>query len=378
MLASAHPLAYTSVYMERLTYSHVSGEKSHQAACPFSDSDAEREIVLSTNNAYLREMRINPLAPASNFRRITSPGERPGEGERFIPWFDPDDELATAVTLRKEIFLANQDQVFYPGKKKRRAAVRTAAQQLLELQSDYLVEHFPDQYGFEEDAEYGRLIVNKTTDDKFCVHPSKNDWHPLVICGLLGQDDICVVERQDDGRQVFVAGFLATPTNWNLSGFVNRDMDDIHVNVGGYHTPTTGSKTRLKDVVDRSLETLPEYPVRQIARNNIFLSRDPSLSQDPQRSTSFTPDRMRNPGNQIFLRSERESLTRLPATEQYPDNDRFIIFTIKPNVFSLEQVAYERREEFASALRTNDVLRTNKKLAKKALDYLDSFALHQD
>jgi len=352
--------------MERPIFS----DAAEGARCPFTRDNDTSETVLSSNTAYLREMRINPLAPAANFRRVTPPNETPREGERFVPWFDPDDELAAAVVLRKEIFLAHQEQVLYEGKKKQRAAIRAASQQLLELQSAYLVAHFPDQYGFEDDPTYGKLIVNKTTDDKFCVYPTEDDWHPLAICGLLGQDDICVVEQQPDGRQVFVAGFLATPTNWSLSNFVNRDMDEIHINIDGYHTPAPGSRTRLKDTLDRSLESLPEYPVRQIGRNNIFLATDPSLPLDPKRPTSFESEPITDPGSQIYLRSERETLTRLPSTEQYPDNNRFIIFTIKPNVFALSHVANERRDDMLAALRTNTVLRGRKKLAKKALAYL--------
>ncbi len=355
--------------MERLTFSHVSGENQQPETCPFTGSAAERDVVLSTNDAYLKEMRINPLAPAANMRRITPPHEKPAEGERFVSWFAPDNELADAVTLRKEIFLADQERILYVGKKKNRAKIRAASQQLLELQATYLVEHFPEQYGFEDDPEFGRLIINKTTGDTFCVHPTKDDWHPLAICGLLGQEDICVVEQQDDGRQVLVAGFLATPTNWNLSNFVNEDMDKIHHHVAGYDKPVDGSRVRLKDTIDRTLISLPEYPIRQTERNNIFTDNEPALAHDP---ATFIPQprTINDPGSQIFMRSERETLTRLPSTDAYPLGNRFIIFTIKPHVFPLSEVANERHDELTAALQTNKVLQERKKLAKKALRYL--------
>lgn len=94
------------------------GENQQSETCPFTGSAAERDIVLSTNDAYLKEMRINPLAPAANMRRITPPHEKPAEGERFVSWSRPRNELADAVTLRKETFLPIKNVYFTPVKEK--------------------------------------------------------------------------------------------------------------------------------------------------------------------------------------------------------------------------------------------------------------------
>lgn len=136
-----------------------------------------------------------------------------------------------------------------------------------------------------------------------------------------------MLEQQDDGRQVLVAGFLATPTNWNLSNFRNEDMDKIHHHVVGYDKPTEGSRVRLKDTIDRTLMS-DQYP-RHKQRNNIFTDSEPALAHDPA-TFMPQPQTITDPGNQIFMRSERETLTRLPSTETYPNGNRFIIYHQTP------------------------------------------------
>lgn len=323
-------------------------EKEFPTKCPFVRSG----VVESTNAEYLRDhVFINRTAPAPNMRRMTPVNERKVEGRRFLPWFWPDDELRPSVHIRRELFLRSSDVL--QTSKIGEAATRAASQQLLELQADYLSDHFPALYSIEN----GR-IRNKATDDTFDLRHGRGDLDPLAISGLLGQEDICIVEELEDGRHVMAAGFIASPTDWSLPDFIDLDMDRIHARVDRYHD-------RLKATIDRSMATLPEFPERQFARNNVFLEQNPSLAIFPADKPELEPAAIADPGREIFLRTERETLTRLPR-----EHRRFIVFTIKPHVYPLSFVKDLRGKELAAAIESNDVLGRNVELARIALDYL--------
>ncbi len=324
--------------------------------CPISHiNTTSDDVVLSTNWNYLQTMKMNQLAPSPNISTVT-PLNADRANRRFVPWFWPDDELSSSVKIRQKAFLNNQDRVLETANDD--PVVRAASQQLLWLQAQYLSERFPEKYSIEQTRKFGKIIVNKANEnkiDKFSLRPEKDDWHPLAISGMLGQEDICIVRRKKSGRQILVAGFLASPTNWNLSDFKDADMDTIHQQVDGYSQPVEGrDKYRLKDTVDRMLESLGEYPNGIICRNNQFVEYIPTLAREPSDDPEFKKKKItKNPGDNIFLRTERETLTRLP--KPYDD---FTVFTIKPHVFRMSDVRSFRGVDFARAVVTNSVLRS--------------------
>lgn len=332
------------------------GEKSVQG-CPLASLNFDAsKIVLSTNKRNLRDMRINPLAPAANMRRVTNP-ENLEHGDRFVPWFAPDDELASAVQIRKAAYQANPERVLNTAHND--PAIRAVAEQLLALQTSYLIKHYPHFYELN-----GSIIRVKVSGDTYDMTPGASHLHPLAIAGLLGQEDICIVHEQEDGRHVMVAGFLASPTGWDLADFVGLDMDQIHENVDGY-------TEKLKSTVDRSLSSLPEFPERQFARNNTFLGLNPLLGLVPDQMPDIDENSITDAESQIIFRSEYETLTRLPATEKYPNGNQYIIFTIEPRVYALSTIKAERGPDLAKAIETNRVLGRKAVVAKEAMTYLN-------
>lgn len=321
--------------------------------CPFSAVD-ENNVVLSTNTRYWEDCRINNRALAANLRTAAVEDEEP-----FVPWFAPDDELQKTVALRKRIYDTNPDRVFHGGKSNQQA-LRVAAAQLLELQADYLAGHFPESYAIETTTKLGRCVINKVTDDRFQLETTTSDLHPLVASGLLGQEDICMVKQSDDGRHIFTAGFVATPTDWELTKFIGKDMDEVHLRFPSY-------PERLKKVVDDTLTELPEFPAMKY-RNNMFLYKNPQLNDAPGTQPDINPYDITDPGSQVFIRTERETLIRLPSQDGNPGD---IVFTIKPQVFPLETIrTSSRREKLVAAIRTNTVLQHDELLAGIALGYL--------
>lgn len=304
---------------------------------------------------------MNELSPSPNISPVSHP-QRALDKKRLAPWFWPDDELSDAVKIRQTIYLQNQIRVLNTSDNDPR--VLAASQQLLNLQAHYLSEHFPDKYSIEHSRTFGKVIINKANKNKidaFSMDSTKSDWHPLAISGMLSQEDICIVKRKKCGRQVLVAGFLATPTNWSLSDFMQADMDSIHKNVAGYDKPVNGTrKYKLKDTVDKVLESIREYPDGIICRNNQFIEYVDTLALAPGETKEYDTNNIENnPGDSIYLRSERETLTRLP--KPYDD---FTIFTIKPHVFKMTDVQSLRGDDFARAVINNSVLGSALKVTK--------------
>ncbi len=304
---------------------------------------------------------MNEFAPSPNISPVTHP-QRKLDEKRFAPWFWPDNELADALHIRQAAFLKNQKRVLHTANNN--PEVQAASQQLLNLQAHYLSEHFPEKYTIEQSRTLGKVIINRASEDKidtFSIDAEKSDWHPLAISGMLGQEDICIVKRKKSGRQVLVAGFLATPTNWNLSDFMKADMDTIHQHVSGYDEPVSETrKYKLKDTVDKVLESLREYPDGVICRNNQFIEYADSLALEPSEAKKIKAHKIaKNLGSRIFLRTERETLARLPKPY-----DNFTIFTIKPHVFHMADVRRLRGDDFARAVLTNSVLESALKMTE--------------
>lgn len=292
-----------------------------------------------------------------------------GDMDKYVPWFAPDDELAAAVALRKNYYAEKPEKILHESSENHEALF-AAAMQLLELQADYLSEHHPDKYLLARTADSTRVITNKVTNDTYHINAEESNLHPLAISGLLGQEDICLVEETNDERHILAAGFVATPTDWELTKLAGKDMDQIHLGFDGY-------EERLKKVVDDTLRHLPEFPAMKY-RNNEFLDYAPTLALFPDEKVKVDASTISNPGNEITLRSERETLIRLPASEANPDKKR-LVFTIKPHVLTLSEATRRmgdrKLKKLVEAIQKNTVLHRNEELADIALRYLTDYRL---
>lgn len=311
--------------------------------------ETTKQVVLSTNQEYLQTILINAIAPSPNMLKMTHPIVRKDETERFVPWFWPDDELAQATDLRQNALNNTPEAVLQTSDNS--PLVYAASQELLKLQSSYLSVHYPEIYELTENAQDEPQILNKVNNQLFDIIP-KNE-HPLSIAGRLVQEDICLVQKTSEQQFELVAGFLATPTKWAMADFIGGNLDEVHRNVSNYSVPVGGKRVSLKHTVDKALAEMKEYPEGQFARNNVFIKFDPSLAL--HKHLERRPKRaqlLKDLGNRTFLRSERETLTRLP----WP-NDNFRVFTIKPHVYTLEKIrSMQRGQELARAILTNSVL----------------------
>jgi hypothetical protein len=330
--------------------------------CPFGKPN-EQSVVYSSNHEFWEDCRVNTRAMAANLRPAVV-----GETDSYVPWFAPDSELLQAVTLRKYAYHTDPDRILRTGDANQHA-LRAAASQLLELQANYLVSHYPESYSIKDSSKLGRYIINKITSDVFVLDAGQSPLHPLAISGLLGQEDLCLVEQTDDGRHVLVAGFVATPTDWELAKLIGKDMDQIHFGFASY-------QERLKKVVDDTLTELPGFPVMKY-RNNLFSDYVPTLAIFSDGVIKVDANSVTDPGQEISLRSERETLIRLPSTNTDSDDKKRFVFTIKPHVLTLSEatqiLSNDKLKKLVEAFQKNTVLNRNEQLAEIALGYLEDY-----
>jgi hypothetical protein len=134
-----------------------------------------------------------------------------------------------------------------------------------------------------------------------------SDLHPLDAAGRLVQEDLCLMVLRDGGPHLDAAS-LCFPSYWRLSDKLGRPMADVHGPVAHY-------ADELAAKVDTFLQRL--RPERPVWRRNWSIHDDPSyFLPDP------TPPRDVRPPDGLFIRSERQTLRRLIATN-------VVLFTIR-------------------------------------------------
>lgn len=179
----------------------------------------------------------------------------------------------------------------------------------------------PDEHRDDDLAEKRRLLAD-VPDVVVAITPDATtaaaveEAAALVAVGarrleeaaLAVQEDLCVLVRRDDGWRLD-AGVVCFPSMWRIADKVGRPMTEVHGPVPAY-------AEELARRVDRFLDRL--RPERPVGRRNWLLHTSPRLHQpDPpaEEPVPAVPDRM-------WLRSERQTLRRLPRTGA-------ILFTIR-------------------------------------------------
>lgn len=147
---------------------------------------------------------------------------------------------------------------------------------------------------------------------------------PLVAAARLIQEDLAILAPHDGGY-VLIAAAIAFPASWRLSEKIGRPLASIHQPVARI-TPDMNRR------IDNLFARLPAgHPVQ---RANALAYNDPSLHQP----RSEGEPRDYDPSGRSFIRVERQTLRRLPASIA-------IAFTIHTSQVPFEQLADGEAEE---------------------------------
>lgn len=156
---------------------------------------------------------------------------------------------------------------------------------------------------------------------------------PSLIMAKLLQDDIAIMMEQPDGQYKLKGGAIILPGFWRFRDKFDLNLSDIH---------TTGDVPKYKEKLQSGME---KFFIRltcdkPVVRNNYFLQTDDELgwsssigNEEVEKVGWYTAPEAKEVAK-IHLRSERQSLRRLPKTGA-------IIFTIRTYFIPIVELVKE-------------------------------------
>lgn len=237
-------------------------------------------------------------APARPFAiGITPLGDR--------PWLVADDRLSAYLAEKQRLIALHPDKVFMA-----EAETTTAQEEVLARAADWQVNHHPDAFEQTDKGIHARGAPALPEDA-----PS------LLKAAMLCAEDLVIMRKGEDGWRIAAAS-LSFPSSWRLAEKFSRPMEAVHEPVPGY-----GSGTRNAALINRIFDNLaPDQPV---LRGNWSVYGDNRLHHPDAHAGERSADLS---SGTLFLREERQTLTRLPGTGD-------ILFTILITVGPLMELA---------------------------------------
>ena len=236
-------------------------------------------------------------------------------------WIELDEHYGHEMALRHELLASKRDEVFavVPGSE-------AARQETWKVLAGHLIEQWPDWF-----MRDGRVLRNRLTGECWNLDDPGRD--PLEAAALLVQEDLCIIQPGADGP-VLTAGVVCFPSRWRL-------LDKIGHKLTAVHGPVPFYAERLARPVDRFMSMVK--PGHIAVRLNWSVLDDPTLFQP---GGKFRTDRngtvtASNAGDVLYVRVERQTLSRLPASGA-------VLFTIRVHVHPLARVV--ARPEIAARL----------------------------
>lgn len=144
---------------------------------------------------------------------------------------------------------------------------------------------------------------------------------PIMAAAAHTVEDLCILENRGDGY-CLTAASVAFPTDWHLTEKIGRGLDVIHAPIEGY-------AQKLSAGVNHFFHTLPVGPI--YTRRNGFITDTGALRWlvDRPAEERYAGLTGTNAGERLWVRSERQTLRRLPETKA-------IVFTIGVYVTRLD------------------------------------------
>lgn len=137
----------------------------------------------------------------------------------------------------------------------------------------------------------------------------------MDLAARLVQEDLCLMSLDDIGKYVLTAGSVCFPLRWEL-------RDKMGLPMAGIHHPVPAYDEKLASPADRFMTGLKPHKPSWRCNWSIVDSPDLYLKQRRHKQgfdNSITAD---NAGTRLWIRSERQTLRKLPKT-------RDVLFTIR-------------------------------------------------
>nr|GAT56555.1 predicted protein [Mycena chlorophos] len=228
------------------------------------------------------------------------------------------------------------------------------------------------------------------------VDVARDGREALRIASLLVQDDLALMVEGTDGGYYFQAGAILVAGFWRMIDKIGKRLDEIHLSgdVPKYaeklQVPLERFFRRLsvdKPVVRNNYfiqisppkdpEAEPTVDPEQLAWGSYVLGQEEEYGRSKASVSAGAPPVARVTAQNIRLRTERQTLRRLPRSGA-------IVFTIRTYLFPVEELACEPgiAARFASAVRSwpEDVrqYKGEGRYGDVLLRYLDEMAVRDD
>ncbi|THH12332.1 hypothetical protein EW145_g89 [Phellinidium pouzarii] len=245
-----------------------------------------------------------------------------------------------------------------------------AAKELCYELAEYLSRRYPDTYRVTRHAPrpddfgwYGDGQVKLITIFPVGVTYNLDVEDPMKVSALLVEDDLALMLEGADGRYYFQAGAIVVPGFWRMVDKIGLPLDEIHIR---------GAVPQYREKLHNSLARFfSRLPVdKPVIRNNYFFqnvrpiddparlasidpdelawsdstngdedrfeqfTKEPSLEAQQSGKVLFQPPTPTDSVERIRLRTERQSLRRLPRSGA-------IAFTIRTYLFRVVDLAQE-------------------------------------
>jgi hypothetical protein len=250
-----------------------------------------------------------PLAPWAEPRMLRLPGTAP-----IVPadWLQRDEVFAAQMAARDALIAARGPEVhaLLPG-------AEPAAAELLAT----VLAHLGRAPGYAR----GDGVVERPDGVRVPL-----DGPPLATAGRLVQEDLCLLEKPAGGDEhVLTGAVLCFPSNWTLAQKLGRGLARLHLPVERYDAEVARRVQRLFDAVR------PETP---LMRANLLVYAEDELFNPRLEFARHAPA----PGTGRFVRVERQTILRLPAT-------RAVVFSIHTYLIAVAALTPNERAGLAAA-----------------------------
>ncbi|ETS84375.1 hypothetical protein PFICI_02400 [Pestalotiopsis fici W106-1] len=240
-----------------------------------------------------------------------------------------DEDYSERVVLRRDL-VARHGSTVCGYTSKGQDTVRELYEYLLK---EYLPVRFPTLFKLSHD---GTTFMNLVTQKLFPTTPPQDTYEALKILAETVEEDFFFLKPTPSGHEV-VAFVCCFPSGWNPSSKLGKNMNQIHVPVPSYEKIGQSMEryfNRLKvgDYVKRVNWAVQTHP-------DLFNLKGNHVSESDKIDSNEVIDI-----KETFLRSELQTLTRLPQTGA-------ILFSFKTYLYPVREIKAEGRGlQFADAI----------------------------
>lgn len=176
-------------------------------------------------------------------------------------------------------------------------------------------------------------IVTKEVFEFVDIPKSEFKKDPMEMAALMTQDDLAILKENEKGEYILKGGAIMLAGFWRLKDKLNLPLSAIH---------TTGDVPKYNEKLKRPMEKFFSRLTcdKPVVRNNYFLQTDDDVAW----SSSIGPEDVEIVGwntakpatdiNNIYYRSERQSVRRLPLSG-------CIVFTIRTYFLPITKMCEE-------------------------------------